>query len=206
MLASPAPIADLVMMALETEAVDDEGAEEGAQEGAQGASDAERRAVAAAVADMLAEKAPMLREYFAVDIDEETKALTGLPALVEGHTPPTSRLPEFVLSLAHEVEWEEEKGCFRSCRATLWLGFTRRRTSTGTKPGTSTPTRVPIRVPMRCRSGCRESGRGRSRGRRRGDGGDGRRRGGGRGTGREARAVSGDESVRPSKSSRRRAR
>ena len=64
-LAEPAPIADLVMMALETEAVDDEDAEEGAQEGAQGASDAERRAVAAAVADMLAEKAPMLREYFA---------------------------------------------------------------------------------------------------------------------------------------------
>ena len=59
--------------------MDDEGAEEGAQEGAQGASDAERRAVAAAVADMLAEKAPMLREYFAVDIDEETKALTAFP-------------------------------------------------------------------------------------------------------------------------------
>ena len=56
----------------------------------------------------------MLREYFAVDIDEETKTLTGLPVLVEGHTPPTSRLPEFVLSLAHEVEWEEEKGCFRT--------------------------------------------------------------------------------------------
>ena len=113
-LAEPAPIADLVMMALEDEAADDEGAEEGAERGAEEASDAERRAVAAAVADLLAEKAPMLREYFAVDIDEETRTLTGLPVLVEGHTPPTSRLPEFVLSLAHEVEWEEEKGCFRT--------------------------------------------------------------------------------------------
>jgi DNA mismatch repair protein MLH1 len=74
---------------------------------------------------LLAEKAPMLREYFGVDIDEASGSLLGLPVLVEGFEPDLSLLPEFVFALAHEVDWTEEKACFRTVAdalATFYAG------------------------------------------------------------------------------------
>ena len=111
-LTSPAKLETLVAMALEEEG--EEGAPDSAEEEAEEGAPAEERAAAAsAVADLLVEKAPMLREYFSVDIDEASKSLVALPELVEGHAPDLSRLPEFFLALAQDVEWEEEKPCFR---------------------------------------------------------------------------------------------
>ena len=40
--------------------------------------------------------------------------LTALPQLVDGHVPDLARLPGFVLSLARDVDWAEEKPCFRT--------------------------------------------------------------------------------------------
>jgi DNA mismatch repair protein MLH1 len=110
-LTSPAKLETLVAMALEEEG--EEGEEE-AEEEAEEPPASERAAAASAVADLLVEKAPMLREYFAVDIDEASKSLVALPELVEGHAPDLSRLPEFFLALAQDVEWGEEKPCFRT--------------------------------------------------------------------------------------------
>ncbi|EEH54877.1 DNA mismatch repair and recombination [Micromonas pusilla CCMP1545] len=107
-LSSPAPLAEMVRMALEAEKDDGEGASAG-----------DEAAAANAVAALLVEKAPMLREYFSVDIDEDAKTLVGLPVLLEGHTPDVTRVPEFILSLAHEVDWKEEKACFKTVAAAL---------------------------------------------------------------------------------------
>jgi uncharacterized membrane protein YgcG len=114
-LAEPAPIAEMVRMALEAEEEEEEGAEGAA--GAAGAGGAE--AVAEAIAALLVEKAPLLREYFAVDIDEDARALVGLPVVVEGHHPDITRLPEFIISLAHEVDWSAEKECFHTISAAI---------------------------------------------------------------------------------------
>ena len=107
-LSSPAPLAEMVRMALEAEKDDGEGASAG-----------DEAAAANAVAALLVEKAPMLREYFSVDIDEDAKTLVGLPVLLEGHTPDVTRVPEFILSLAHEVDWKEDKACFKTVAAAL---------------------------------------------------------------------------------------
>lgn len=129
-----------------------------------------RPALARQVAELLASKADMLREYFAIGIVEEegeeaggeggsaeeggqqhkrprTDAgpsaapsggaaaagavrLTHLPRLVSGHTPQLPLLPDFVYSLAFEVDWAAEKECFHSLaqvrggmgqRGTAWL-------------------------------------------------------------------------------------
>jgi len=68
----------------------------------------------------LMDNAEMLEEYFSVAIeknDEDRIILTGLPVLLEGHTPLPHALPLFLLRLATEVEWSEERLCFQGiCR------------------------------------------------------------------------------------------
>ena len=110
-LAEPAPIAALVRMALDDEEVP-EGVEKDKAEEA-------KEKIADAAAALVAEKAEMLREYFGVDVDQRARALVGLPVLCEGHAPNLARLPEFCLSLAHEVNWEEEKPCFETCARSI---------------------------------------------------------------------------------------
>ncbi|ACO64465.1 DNA mismatch repair and recombination [Micromonas commoda] len=110
-LAEPAPIAALVRMALDDEEVP-EGVEKAKAEEA-------KEKIANAAAALVAEKAEMLREYFGVDVDQRARTLVGLPVLCEGHAPNLARLPEFCLSLAHEVNWEEEKPCFETCARSI---------------------------------------------------------------------------------------
>lgn len=45
---------------------------------------------------------------------DEGGRLTALPQLVDGYVPDLARLPGFVLSLARDVDWAEEKPCFRT--------------------------------------------------------------------------------------------
>jgi DNA mismatch repair protein MLH1 len=74
---------------------------------------------------VLLEKADMLEEYFSIriectdpdseieDVDNTVDAvLTGLPVLLEGHSPQPHGLPIFLLRLATQVDWEEERPCF----------------------------------------------------------------------------------------------
>lgn len=57
--------------------------------------------------------AQMLREYFGIHIGEGG-ALDALPQLIDGYVPPMAQLPAFLLHLARDVEWAEEKPCFRT--------------------------------------------------------------------------------------------
>jgi len=106
-LAERAPISDLVVLALDLER-DEDGELRGelADPRVARAADAARASVA--------EKAPLLGEYFGVDVDAASGSITGLPVLVEGFEPDLRGLPEFALALAHDVDWTEEKACFRT--------------------------------------------------------------------------------------------
>jgi hypothetical protein len=72
----------------------------------------------------LAEKAAMLEEYFSIKLEminvdgnrqnrhSASLYLTGLPILLDGHSPQPHALPLFLLRLATEVDWTEEAPCF----------------------------------------------------------------------------------------------
>ena len=63
----------------------------------------------------LLEHAEMLLEYFSISIEKDNEGrirLTGLPVLLEGYEPSPHGLPVFLLRLATEVNWTEEKPCF----------------------------------------------------------------------------------------------
>ncbi|KAL7466193.1 hypothetical protein ACHAXS_006481 [Conticribra weissflogii] len=76
----------------------------------------------------LAEKAPMLEEYFSIKFEKQRVQtmqeksikrlfLSGLPILLDGHYPQPHALPIFLLRLATEVNWKEEQPCFEGiCR------------------------------------------------------------------------------------------
>jgi DNA mismatch repair protein MLH1 len=76
--------------------------------------------LAGQAATCLMDKAEMLEEYFSVAIEQNDEGmimLTGLPVLLEGYTPQKHALPLFLLRLATEVDWSEEKPCFHGvCR------------------------------------------------------------------------------------------
>ncbi|XP_013860910.1 DNA mismatch repair protein Mlh1 isoform X2 [Austrofundulus limnaeus] len=103
-LSEPAPLYDLAMLALDSE-------ESGWTE-----EDGPKEGLAQYIVDFLRRKAEMLEDYFSVEIDQEGN-LTGLPLLLDGYTPIMEGLPMFVLRLATEVNWDQEKDCFRDfCR------------------------------------------------------------------------------------------
>lgn len=78
----------------------------------------------------LEEHAGMLEEYFSIRfemrrvprpskenrgkwIEVDTLHLTGLPILLEGHSPPPYGVPLFLMRLATEVDWTGERECFQ---------------------------------------------------------------------------------------------
>ncbi|KAM9365180.1 DNA mismatch repair protein Mlh1 [Pholidichthys leucotaenia] len=99
-LSTPAPLYDLAMLALDSEEsgwTEDDGPKEG---------------LAKYIVDFLKKKAEMLEDYFSMEIDQEGN-LTGLPLLLDKYTPVMEGLPMFILRLATEVNWDNEKDCFR---------------------------------------------------------------------------------------------
>lgn len=99
-LSTPAPLYDLAMLALDSEGsgwTEEDGPKEG---------------LAQYIVDFLKKKAEMLEDYFSMEIDQEGN-LTGLPLLLDKYTPVMEGLPLFILRLATEVNWDNEKECFR---------------------------------------------------------------------------------------------
>jgi DNA mismatch repair protein MLH1 len=67
----------------------------------------------------LMERAEMLDEYFSIrlDRDGESVYIKALPVVLNGYEPLPGGLAVFLLRLATEVNWHEEKPCFRGiCR------------------------------------------------------------------------------------------
>ncbi|XP_063730255.1 DNA mismatch repair protein Mlh1 isoform X2 [Eleginops maclovinus] len=99
-LSTPAPLYDLAMLALDSE-------ESGWTE-----EDGPKEGLAQYIVDFLKKKTEMLGDYFSVEIDQEGN-LTGLPLLLDKYTPVMEGLPMFILRLATEVNWDNERECFR---------------------------------------------------------------------------------------------
>lgn len=82
-----------------------------------------RQAAAVAVRTLLLSKAALLGEYFGVEIvagsEDGVAVLQALPRLLDGHSPYLVHLPEFIMSLAYDVQWEAEKPCFQTVAAVL---------------------------------------------------------------------------------------
>ncbi|XP_067837466.1 DNA mismatch repair protein Mlh1 [Heptranchias perlo] len=100
-LSNPAPLYELAMLALDSP-------ESGWTE-----EDGPKEGLAKYIVDFLKTKSELLQDYFSLGIDEEGN-LTGLPLLLENYVPALEGLPMFILRLATEVNWDEEKECFET--------------------------------------------------------------------------------------------
>nr|KJB81295.1 hypothetical protein B456_013G137700 [Gossypium raimondii] len=107
-LSEPAPLQELIMLALKEEDLDLESNE----------NDELKKKIAEMNTQLLKQKSEMLEEYFCIFIDSDGN-LSRLPILLDQYTPDMDRVPEFVLCLGNDVEWEEEKNCFQSLAAAL---------------------------------------------------------------------------------------
>ncbi|XP_030350004.1 DNA mismatch repair protein Mlh1 isoform X2 [Strigops habroptila] len=113
-LSEPAPVYELSMLALEDP-------ESGWTE-----EDGPKEGLAEYIVEFLKKKTEMLKDYFSLEIDEEGN-LVGLPLLIDNYVPPLEGLPMFVLRLATEVNWDEEKPCFESLSKELALFYSIRK-------------------------------------------------------------------------------
>ncbi|KAK9200379.1 hypothetical protein WN944_015576 [Citrus x changshan-huyou] len=107
-LSDPAPLSELLMLALKEEDLDVENSE----------NDDLKEKIAEMNTELLKQKAEMLEEYFCVKIDTRGN-LSRLPIILDQYTPDMDRIPEFVLCLGNDVDWEDEKCCFQAIAAAL---------------------------------------------------------------------------------------
>ncbi|GMH31332.1 hypothetical protein Nepgr_033175 [Nepenthes gracilis] len=107
-LSEPAPLQELIMLALKEEDLDPECNE----------NDDLKEKIAEMNTQLLKEKAEMLEEYFCIHIDQQ-RNLSRLPVILDQYTPDMDRVPEFVLCLGNDVDWEDEKNCFQAISAAL---------------------------------------------------------------------------------------
>ncbi|XP_017675661.1 PREDICTED: DNA mismatch repair protein Mlh1 [Lepidothrix coronata] len=113
-LSEPAPLYELSMLALEDP-------ESGWTE-----EDGPKEGLAEYIVEFLKQKIEMLKDYFSLEIDEEGN-LIGLPLLIDNYVPPLEGLPMFILRLATEVNWDEEKECFESLSKELSMFYSIRK-------------------------------------------------------------------------------
>ncbi|XP_018413302.1 PREDICTED: DNA mismatch repair protein Mlh1 isoform X2 [Nanorana parkeri] len=99
-LSESAPVYDLAMLALDSP-------ESGWTE-----EDGPKEGLAEYIVQFLQKKSEMLKDYFSLEIEDGN--LTGLPLLLDNYIPPLEGLPMFVLRLATEINWDDEKECFGS--------------------------------------------------------------------------------------------
>ncbi|KAG0056370.1 DNA mismatch repair protein [Gryganskiella cystojenkinii] len=105
-LSTPAPIKEMVLMALEDEQVlmeRDEWPEELKP----------KEEIAETVAKMLVSRKEMLHEYFSIIVTDDGH-LTAIPMMIKGYVPNLEKLPDFLWRLGSEVDWTAEKSCFQT--------------------------------------------------------------------------------------------
>ncbi|CAH9082459.1 unnamed protein product [Cuscuta epithymum] len=107
-LSEPAPLHELLMLALREEDVASE---------SNGDDDLKEK-IADMNIDLLEQKSELLDEYFSIHIDSNGN-LSRLPVILDQYTPDMDRVPEFVLCLGNDIHWEDEKDCFQSISAAL---------------------------------------------------------------------------------------
>jgi hypothetical protein len=63
------------------------------------------------IMQLLAMKAPLLRDRWAITVTAGGRHLLTLPQLITGYAPDMDSLPEFLISLAVDVNWDDEAAC-----------------------------------------------------------------------------------------------
>jgi len=96
----PASIRELAKLAL------DDTTESGWTE-----ADGDKSSLAKYVVDLIKGKAEMLSDYYSLEIDSNGN-LCSIPKLMEGYIPFLGGLPNMLLRLSTEVNWEDEQACF----------------------------------------------------------------------------------------------
>ncbi|KAL3845674.1 hypothetical protein ACJIZ3_003077 [Penstemon smallii] len=107
-LSDPAPLSELIMLALKEEDLDPEGNE----------NDDLKEKIAEMNTQLIKQKTEMLEEYFGIYIDPNGN-LSRLPVVLDQYTPDMDRVPEFVLCLGNDVDWDDEKICFQTIAAAV---------------------------------------------------------------------------------------
>ncbi|KAA0034986.1 DNA mismatch repair protein MLH1 isoform X1 [Cucumis melo var. makuwa] len=106
-LSNPAPLFELLILALKEEYANSECENDDFNE-----------KVAETSTKLLKLKAEMLEEFFCISIDRNGN-LASLPVVLDQYTPDMDRVPEFMLSLANDIDWEDEKTCLQSISAAI---------------------------------------------------------------------------------------
>ncbi|PHT88228.1 DNA mismatch repair protein MLH1 [Capsicum annuum] len=109
-LSEPASVPELIMLALKEEGTDPD------PEGNE--SNELRGKIAEMNTELLKQKAEMLEDYFSIYMDSNGN-ISRLPVILDQYTPDMDRLPEFLLCLGNDVDWEDEKICFQTIAAAL---------------------------------------------------------------------------------------
>ncbi|KAG0032330.1 DNA mismatch repair protein [Podila clonocystis] len=108
-LSTPAPIKEMVLMALDDE--------QELMERAEWPTELKfKDEIATTVTNMLVSRREMLREYFSLCITEDG-LLSAIPMMIKGYIPNMEKLPDLLWRLGSEVNWMAEKECFHTlCR------------------------------------------------------------------------------------------
>jgi DNA mismatch repair protein MLH1 len=84
---------------------------------------AARAELATAMTEEIMARGPMLAEYFSIGLEEGQ--LSYLPELLDGHRPAPEALPLFLLSLATDVDYADERTCFEGVATALAVYYAR---------------------------------------------------------------------------------
>lgn len=76
------------------------------------------------VEKILIEQRVMLKEYFQISINSDNE-LDGLPIIIDDFSPLISQLPLFIIRLATDVNYDDEKECFRAISIELASFYSR---------------------------------------------------------------------------------
>ncbi|EPS70656.1 hypothetical protein M569_04102, partial [Genlisea aurea] len=107
-LSEPAPLRELIMLALREEDLNPDTNE----------NDDLKLKISEMNTELIKQKSEMLDEYFGIHIDPNGN-LIRLPIVLDQYTPDMDRVPEFVLCLGNDVNWEDEKNCFQTVAAAI---------------------------------------------------------------------------------------
>ncbi|OPL10230.1 MAG: hypothetical protein AVO34_11655 [Firmicutes bacterium ML8_F2] len=106
------PAVQLALVALEVE--------EAAGQWQDSTQGGKKEEIADLLAALLQKKAGLLGDCFSIQVNvEQQGALGSLPQLIEQYHPPAEYLPQFVLALGQNIDWQQESKCFKGLAEAL---------------------------------------------------------------------------------------